>query len=163
MNLDVLFFLKVKKKKTPRKCAKRGGRVGWSVRRRALKRVPSKEEKKNNKWSGVRRKKEEEKSCCCLNTSCCSEMRKISIGSVNWHLENNERNLLRAYESLSALHVCLHMPPRHRLASRCERRTPCFLENWARSVTFLIWGKRSCSCRINKPFFSPIFYLILCS
>lgn len=44
------------------------------------------------------------KRCVCgkpvLNTSCCSEMLKISIGSVNWHLENNELNLLGVYKRL---------------------------------------------------------------
>lgn len=38
-------------------------------------------QREDNKWSGV------------LNTSCCSELLKISIGCVNWHLENNEKNL----------------------------------------------------------------------
>lgn len=54
-------------------------------------------QRKNNKWSGV--------SVCggmVLNTSCCSEMLKISIGSVNWHLENNEMNLLGVYKRLLA-------------------------------------------------------------
>lgn len=44
-----------------------------------------------------------------LNTSCCSEMLKTSIGSVNWHLENNELNLFRVYKKAFSVSVSFHM------------------------------------------------------